>query len=148
MSIKQIENDIVAKLKENFGELLVEGFPEKPNEFTLIHPIGAILVHYRGGVFGVTNAINFLNQEKKMEFAITIVTRNLRSNNGAYEILEKVKQVLCGFRANSCSKLTPTKEGFLSEINGIWQYEIVFSLTAPSVEFAENYLNFEILEEV
>ena len=137
MSIRDIENSIIDKLKENFSNLLVDGFPEKPQEFTLIHPVGAILVHYRGGNYSNTDALGFISQDKKMDFAITVVTRNLRSNNGAYEVLEKIKQVLCGFKILGCSKLTPVKEGFLSEIGGIWQYEITFTLTTPSVEDLE-----------
>ncbi len=137
MSIRDIENSIIDKLKENFSNLLVDGFPEKPQEFTLIHPVGAILVHYRGGNYSNTDALGFISQDKKMDFAITVVTRNLRSNNGAYEVLDKIKQVLCGFKILGCSKLTPVKEGFLSEISGIWQYEITFTLATPSIEDLE-----------
>ena len=137
MNISEIENFIIEKLKPNFSNLLVQGFPEKPQEFTLLHPVGAILVHYRGGNYSTTDALGFISQDKKMDFALTIVTRNLRSNNGAYEVLDKIKQVLCGFKIVGCSKLTPVKEGFLSEIGGIWQYEITFTLTTPSVEDLE-----------
>ncbi len=103
----------------------------------MLHPVGAILVHYRGGNYSNTDALGFISQDKKMDFAITVVTRNLRSNNGAYEILEKIKQVLCGFKILGCSKLTPVKEGFLCEISGIWQYEITFTLATPSIEDLE-----------
>ena len=72
-----------------------------------------------------------------MEFGVTVVTRNLRSNCGTYETLEKVKTVLSGYKILSCSKLMPTKENFISEQNGIWQYEILFTLTTPSVEEME-----------
>ncbi len=137
MSIRNIENQIITKLHEEFPDLLVQGFPEKPSEFILIHPIGAILVHYRGGSFSNTNALDIISQEKKMDFAITLVTRNLRSNNGTYELLDKIKKVLCGYKIDECSKLTPVKEGFLSENNGIWQYEITFTLSTPSVEYLE-----------
>ncbi len=137
MNIRDVENSIINKLKESFPNFLVQGFPEKPQEFILLHPIGAILVHYRGGNYSNTDAINFISQEKKLEFAITIVTRNLRSNNGAYEVLDLVKQNLCGFKIAECSKLTPVKEGFLSETTGIWQYEISFTLSTPSVENLE-----------
>lgn len=137
MSIREIENQIITKLNEHFSDLLVQGFPEKPNEFILLHPTGAILVHYRGGSFSNSNAIDIISQEKKMDFAITLVTRNLRSNNGTYELLDKIKAVLCGYKPDGCTKLTPVKEGFLSENNGIWQYEITFTLSTPSVEILE-----------
>ena len=139
MSIREIENLIVKKLQTNFPSSLVQGFPEKPQEFILLHPVGAILVHYRGGNYTNTDAINFISQDKKMDFAITIVTRNLRSNDGAYEVLEVVKRYLCGYKIVGCSKLSPTKEGFLSETKGIWQYELGFTLTTPSLEDLEEW---------
>ncbi len=30
--------------------------------------------------------------------------------------------------------MIPQKEAFISETNGIWQYEIEFTLTTPSIE--------------
>ena len=94
MNIREIENLIVEKLQQNFSDFQVIGFPEKPQEYILLHPIGAILVHYRGGSYSSTNSINFLSQDKKMEFGVTVVTRNLRSNSGSYETLDKIKNVL------------------------------------------------------
>lgn len=137
MSIREIEDLIIKKIKESFPNFLVQGFPEKPQEFILLHPIGAILVHYRGGSYSSTDALKFISQDKRMEFAVTVVTRNLRSNEGAYEVLEGVKQCLCGYKIIGCSKLTPLKEGFLSETKGIWQYELSFSLSTPSLEILE-----------
>ena len=110
MNIREIENLIVEKLQQNFSDFQVIGFPEKPQEYILLHPIGAILVHYRGGSYSSTNSINFLSQDKKMEFGVTVVTRNLRSNSGSYETLDKIKNVLCGYKIAGCTKLTPTKK--------------------------------------
>ena len=137
MNIREIENLIIQCLKEKFTEFLVQGFPEKPQEFILLHPVGAILVHYRGGNYSNSNSIFIISQERGLNFAITIVTRNLRNNNGAYETLDRVKQVLCGYKIPECTKLTPNKEGFISETNGIWQYEIIFTLSTPSIEEME-----------
>ena len=137
MNIREIENLIIQCLKEKFPEFLVQGFPEKPQEFILLHPVGAILVHYRGGNYSNSNSIFIISQERGLNFAITVVTRNLRNNNGAYETLDRVKQVLCGYKIPECTKLTPNKEGFISEINGIWQYEIIFTLSTPSIEEME-----------
>ena len=71
MNIRNIENSIISKLKQDFPEVLVEGFPDKPSEFILLHPIGALLVHYQGGNYSETNAIAFVTQNSKKEFAIT-----------------------------------------------------------------------------
>lgn len=115
MSIRNIENSITQKLKDSFPEVLVQGFPDKPSEFILLHPIGALLVHYQGSNYTNSNALGIISQENKKEFAITVVTRNLRANQGAYEYIDNVKSVLTGFQPDECSKLMPLKDYFISE---------------------------------
>ncbi len=138
MNIETIENKIIEKLKSKLTDLLIESFPEKPQEFIFTHPKGAILIHYQGGSYGSSQSVDVIFQQKKMEFALTIVTRNLKTNSGAYALLEEIKSILTGFKIDGCSKMYPTKEGFLVENNGIWQYTIKFELTTPSIETEED----------
>jgi len=134
MNIKEIETSIIEKLQESFPEVLVQGFPDKPSEFNLLHPIGAILVHYQGSNYTNTQALGFVTQENKKEFSITIITRNLRSHNGAYEYIDKVKSEISGFKIDECSSLIPTKDYFISENKGIWQYGINFTLKTQNIQ--------------
>lgn len=134
MSISNIENSIIERLKGEFPELHVEGFPEKPAEFRLIHPKGAILIHYQGGNYSETKSLGCIYQEKKLEFSITIVMKHLRTHEGAYEYLDKVRNNLTGFTPENCSKIRPTKEEFIGEDSGIWQYSINFFTTTPIIE--------------
>lgn len=134
MNIKEIENTIISKLKNTFPALLVQGFPDKPSEFLMLHSKGALLVHYQGSNYSNTNALGFISQENKKEFSITVITRNLRTNDGAYELIDKIKAVLTGFEIEGCTKLIPSKDFFISENNGIWQYGINFTLTTPNLQ--------------
>lgn len=134
MNIRFIENAIIEKLKDSFPEVLVDGFPDKPSEFILLHSIGALLVHYQGSNYTSSEALGFVTQTNQKEFSITIVTRNLRSNNGAYEYLDKVKAVLTGFKTDECTSLIPTKDFFISENKGIWQYGINFTLKTQNIQ--------------
>lgn len=134
MNIRAIENSIIMKLKTSFPEVLVQGFPDKPSEFILLHPVGALLVHYQGGNYTNSNALSFVSQSNKKEFSITVVTRNLRENEGAYEYIDKVKETLTGFKPYECSELIPTKDFFISENSGIWQYGINFTTTALNIQ--------------
>lgn len=134
MNIRDIEDSIIELLKTSFPEILVQGFPDKPSEFILLHSKGALLVHYQGSNYSNSEALGFISQENKKEFAITIVTRNLRTNDGAYEYIDKVKSVLTGFEPKGCSKLMPSKDYFISENNGIWQYGANFTLTTPNIQ--------------
>lgn len=134
MNIREIEDSIIAKLKTEFPEVLVQGFPDKPSEFILLHSIGALLVHYQGSNYSNSEALGCIVQDNKKEFSITIVTRNLRANQGAYEYLDKVKVVLTGFQIDECTKLMPTKDFFISENGGIWQYGINFTLNTTNIQ--------------
>jgi len=138
VNIETIENKIIEKLKSKLTDLLIESFPEKPQEFIFTHPKGAILIHYQGGSYGSSQSVDVIFQQKKMEFALTVVTRNLKTNSGAYSLLEEIKSILTGFKIDGCSKMYPVKEGFLVENNGIWQYTINFELTTPSIETEED----------
>lgn len=137
MAIKEIETQIIERLKAKIQDLHIEGFPEKPSEFRLIHPKGAILVHYQGGNYSESKSIDCIYQDKKLEFSITIVVRHLRKHEGAYEYLDIIRQILTGFKPENCSKMIPVKEEFIAEDNGIWQYSINFSLITPSIEETE-----------
>ena len=134
MNIRNIENAIIERLQTSFPEILVDGFPDKPSEFILLHPIGALLVHYQGSNYTTTQALGFVTQVNQKEFSITIVTRNLRNNNGAYEYLDKVKAELSGFQIDECTSLIPIKDFFISENKGIWQYGINFTLKTQNIQ--------------
>ena len=134
MNIRTIENSIIENLKTNFPEVLVLGFPDKPSQFVLLHPIGALLVHYQGSNYTTTQALSFITQENKKEFSITVITRHLRDNNGAYEYIDKVKAALSGFSIDECTSLIPTKDYFISENAGIWQYGINFTLITQNIQ--------------
>lgn len=134
MNIRNIENSIIDKLKQEFPEVMVKGFPEKPSEFILLHPIGALLIHYQGSNYSDSQAFGCVVQENKKEFAITIVTRNLRQNSGAYEYIDKLKSLLTGWQIDECTKLIPTKDYFISENSGIWQYGINFILKTQNIQ--------------
>jgi len=138
MTINEIENQIIERINSKINDLHIQGFPEKPSEFRLTHPKGAILVHYQGGNYSESKSLGYMVQDKKLEFSVTVVTKNLRSHEGSYFYLDKVRQILTGYRPDNCSKMQPIKEDFLSEDNGIWQYSINFSLTTPTIEETED----------
>lgn len=142
MLIKDIENSIIQRLKEQIKDVHIEGFPEKPSEYKLIHPVGALLVHYQGASYSEPKSLGCILQDKKLEFSITIVMKNLRSpkdaHSGAYYYIDAINHVLSGFKLDGCSKMYPTKEDFLGEDNGIWQYGINFALHSQNIEADED----------
>lgn len=137
MSISTVENQIIERLKSKIPELHIEGFPEKPAEFRLVHPKGAILVHYQGGNYSEQKALAVIVQDKKLEFSITIVIKHLRTHEGAYGYLDRVRNILTGFKPEGGNKMIPVKDEFIGEDNGIWQYSINFTTVIPVLEDIE-----------
>jgi hypothetical protein len=133
MAINTIEQAIITQLETYITTLQVEGFPDKPSEYRLLHPTGAILVSYNGSNFSTPEGAGFILQTQNLEFSITVIVRNLRDKNGAYSHIDSIISTLTGFSPGGCGKMYPTTVTFLNESNGIWQYGMTFM--APS----ENY---------
>jgi hypothetical protein len=138
VTIADIEQAIIERLRVKIQGLLIEGFPEKPSEYKLLHPKGALLVSYAGSTFSEPKPTDIVFQERKVEFDITVAMRHLRSHEGAYAYLDAVRIALAGFRIAGCSKMYPTKESFLSEDSNIWQYVMTFAMTMPAIEIDED----------
>lgn len=138
MTIADIEQTIIERLRAKTQGLLIEGFPEKPSEYKLMHPKGALLVSYAGSTFSEPKPTDIVFQERKVEFDITVAMRHLRNHEGAYAYLDAVRIALTGYRIAGCSKMYPAKEEFLNEDNGIWQYAMTFAMTIPAIEIDED----------
>ncbi len=133
MSINTIEKDIISKLQASITDLKIEGFPDKPEDYKLLHPKGAILVHFQGGSYGVPEENVLLQQTVSLDFGLTLLIKGLRDKNGAYSYIDNIISALTGFTPTGCNKMYLTKVDFLAEENGLWQY--AFSFTVPT----ENY---------
>lgn len=137
MTIAEIEQAIIERLKAKVQGVLVEGFPEKPYEFNLLHSKGALLVRYVGSRFSEPEATDLIVQTRRIEFEVVVVMRHLRTHEGAYSYLDAVRIALTGYKIPGCSKMYPVREEFISEEAGIWQYAITFAMTAPAFEIDE-----------
>jgi len=127
--IQEIENKIIEKLKEEITDMAVEGFPDVPGNYMLKHAVGAILVRYAGPKYEKPQTYTRIVQEGNLQYAITVVMRNLHRKkkiSGIYDKLDEVREILTGFSPEGRFKLFPVSEDFIDEENGIWQYEIVF----------------------
>ena len=133
MSINTIENSIITQLQDNIADLKIEGFPDKPAEYKLLHPKGAVLVHFQGASYTAPEEKNFIQQEADLEFGVTLLIKGLRDKNGAYTYIDTIISALTGFTPTGCNKMYPVKTDFLSEEGGLWQYALSF--TVPT----ENY---------
>lgn len=139
MNIEDIEQGIIGRLKDKITGVAIEGFPERPSEYNLLHAKGALLVRYAGSSFSEPRATDIIYQHRRVEFEVTVVMRHLRSHEGAYAYLDAVRIALTGYRPYpNCEKMYPVKEEFIGEDAGIWQYAITFAMTMPAIEVDED----------
>jgi Gp37 protein len=102
-------------------------------------------VQYQGAEYGPRLDSAAIVQERKLEFEITLVMRDLGwsvggepggTSPGAYAMIEAVRAALTGFIVPGCRKMFPVKERFVERDRqgGVWTYAIAFALTTVAIE--------------
>ena len=141
LTIDTVERAIIDRLKSRLPDVLVEPFPDNPAEYRLTHPKGAVLVSFSGSTFSAPDATDVIVQDRKMEFDVTVATKNLRAqgaHQGAYVLLEATRIALTGYKIPGYTRIYPKRDGFIAEAGGTWQYGVRFALTAPAIEMEED----------
>lgn len=138
-------DDMIAAIVQRLGTavpaLQVEAFPDNPETYRLYHPKGAALVIYGGSQYGEPQAVDILVQERRAEFDVTLLLRNLRGPEGANAHLDAIRLALTGHKlVGGGSKLRPVHDRFVSHDNGIWRFEVTFAATIPAIEMAPEEL--------
>lgn len=134
MNIATTEQAIIDRLTAQIANIKVEGYPDDPLTYKLIHPNGALLVQYEGSGFSAPEDYNFVQQREKALFSVIVVTKNLRTHTGAYAFIESVKTKLTGYLIPNLKKLYLVRIKFLSDEGGIWRYEVAFALNVRHSE--------------
>ena len=126
---------VVERLKSAFPDLAVEYFPDKPAEYRLNHPKGALLVSYLGAKYDDSIDTSAVVQPATLKYAITVSLRQLNGKDGAVAVLTRLRSALVGFKPPNCRrKSRAVSEQFLGESAGIWQYALDMATEAIVVE--------------
>lgn len=133
----EIIDAVAGCLRTRLPALAVEYFPERPADYRLNHPRGALLVSYLGSQFGDTVDTQYIAQPRTVKLSVTVVLRQLNGRGGAVDVLDLVRRALVGFRPPDCRKLKAVSEKFLGESAGLWQYAVDFASEAMLVEDAD-----------
>ena len=120
MNVLPVIDAVVARLREKLPTLAVEYFPEKPAEYRLNHPKGALLVSYAGSRFDKPNDIGAVIQPQTIQLCVTVVFRQLNGKQGAVDLLDVVRRM--------------TREVFIGEVKGLWQYALDFATESVFIE--------------
>jgi hypothetical protein len=140
VTITALENAILAKLQSEITGVQIELFPERPSTYRLIHPVGAILIHYYSTRFGKSISGAAVIQVALVRFNIHVQMRSLRGKGSMNAYLESVRDTLTGWRLNTGGEqMYPVSEEFANEENGIWEYVQTFEIPVKHIEKELDY---------
>jgi len=145
IDIATIETAIVARLRAMVPSIEIVHFPDAAKNYRLTHRIGAALVVYRGATYGQVEDTAAIIQERKLEFDVTVLIRDLGwsvggtpggTSPGSYAILESIRAALTGYRVPGARKIFMVSEKFVERDpeGGVWIYLISIALMTLAVE--------------
>lgn len=138
MDTLTIVDDVVQRLRLKLPALQVEYFPEKPDEFRLNHPAGAVLVSYISSKYAAPEDACAVVQPQTVTLCATVIMRQLNGRGGAVAVLELVRRALGGWRPVNCHRPVRLKQDtFIGEVAGLWQYALEFVTDTMFVEDSE-----------
>lgn len=130
----QIIDALVVRLKAKLPQLAVEYFPDKPTEYRLNHPRGALLVSYLGSQFDKTVDVTYIAQPRTVKLSVTVILRQLNGRGGAVDVVDDVRRALIGWQPPDCRKVWAVSDKFLGETAGLWQYAVDLASQSMLVE--------------
>lgn len=115
-------------------------YPQEPKDYFPVTDPGEVLVRYEGRkAIGGDIAGNY----RKVKFfaEVVVVSRVIRGENGAYEWLRKIYDLLEGYTLDGATgQLAMDVESFMDEKDGLWQFGQKWSLeTDIYVEWEDDY---------
>ena len=145
IDIATIEDAIVSQLQSQINTIEIAHYPDRPENWRLTHRVGAALVMYKGAQYGELLDTAAIIQERKLEFEISVMMRDLGwavggdasgPSPGAYAIIEGIRTALTGFEVPGCRKMYPVREKFVKrdKQGGVWTYSSTFALSTVAVE--------------
>jgi hypothetical protein len=145
IDIATIEDAIVTQLRSQINSIEIAHYPDRPETWRLTHRVGAALVMYKGAQYGELLDTASVIQERKLEFEISVMMRDLGwavggdasgASPGAYAIIEGIRRALTGHEVSGCRKMYPVREKFVKrdKQGGVWTYSSIFALSTVAVE--------------
>lgn len=145
--IERLCDSVVERLRERMPEYEVDHFPDAPGRYSWAGASQTLLVGYEGSQYGAVESMHPMSASRTVTLSVTLVTRSLRGSLGAMSALEDVRRALFGWRPTLPDEVTqeptplgfgplsPTREGFIDEDEGIWRFAL--SLSTVGIAVAE-----------
>jgi hypothetical protein len=145
IDIATIETAIVTRLQAMVTSIDVVHFPAPAKEYRMTSAVGAALVTFRRATYAPVEDTAAIIQERKLEFDITLLVRDLGwsvggppsgVSPGSYALMESIRAALTGYRVPGARKIFLVSEKFLERDSegAVWTYLISVALTTIAVE--------------
>ncbi|VAF10640.1 Gp37 protein [Enterobacter hormaechei] len=90
---------------------------------------------YAGSRFDKPNDIGAVLQTQTIQLCVTVVFRQLNGKRGAIDVLDAVRRILGGYTPPNCRRrIWLTREVFIGEVKGLWQYALDFATESVFIE--------------
>lgn len=141
MLYSDLEDDIVTRLALGSG-VTVRPQPENETEANVqaFNPI--VTVSYQHSEFSgsLTRGLPEMfstDESAQQEFAeihVVIQSRLLRGTNGVYDLMNKIRKKLHGYKPGVWGRMFMKIFDYLSNEDGVWTYDLVFVTKRPVVQ--------------
>ena len=139
IDIATIEDAIVTQLRSQISLIEIAHYPDSPETWRLTHRLGAALVMYKGAQYGELLDTAAVIQERKLEFEIAVMMRDLGwavggdasgPSPGAYAIIESIRAALTRYQIAGCRKMYPVREKFVKRDKQGGRVDLCFDVRA------------------
>lgn len=125
--IEDRETAIVGRLNGAVDNADCKPFPRNPESYRHSGREAEIFVSFRGSRPARAPTTDFFGREMIETWDVHLVTRDLRSHNGAYGYLDGIRRRLHGWDCpEAASPMAPTETRFVSQKDGLWTYVATF----------------------
>ena len=139
MTIDELTEAAIARLKDRIQGIQIENFPDHVKKYRFIHPKAALLVRYAGSRYpedGIQSTDSIVVQDRHPMIEVRVVTRKLSGPNGAGSYLDQVRLALTGWKGPDCSRAYVIDEDFdhYDDKQITWQHHITFEAQTYNIE--------------
>jgi hypothetical protein len=148
MQFEALENAIKTRLQTDLGsavEVEVEPQFEGENIQPYIRP--RITIFLDQSEFDKTKTTHYIAQDENAKVFLLLRSRRLRGENGIYDLVERIRKSIVGFKPAHWDKIWLVKIAFDERFRAMWSYVMVIGSRSMIVEDEDQEATSPILLE-
>lgn len=131
MFYELLETETVARIAAKVvSQYLTEKLPENQADYNRPFVKGKITVAYKKSQFNTPKSTGHTVQEEGMQLEIVLCAKKLRGPDGIYEMFDKTRRALIGWRPSHCGRMYAVSFELETRQDGLFYY--IFTVGAVS----------------